>query len=147
LELVYMPVSIWHWQIIMMVLEHWRRLGHQVAGEQYVSDSGFVRGGSGRNNFVADGVVFTLGHKPRPRDTTHDAADILAVVEAVSDRSEENDAVAKFGAYAALGIRHYWIIRGDADADEVDGMVAMHVLADGEYEVVGYRLVSNLTAD
>ncbi|WP_212828274.1 Uma2 family endonuclease [Catellatospora sp. TT07R-123] len=144
LELVHMPVTIWHWQIILMILEHWRRHGHEVAGEQYVADSGFVRGGSGRNNFVADGVVFVAGHRPRPRDTTHDAGVIHVVVEAVSDRSEENDAVNKFGVYAALGVEHYWIVRGDADADQVDGMITMHVLRDGAYEVAGHRMVSRL---
>jgi hypothetical protein len=52
LKLVHKPVSVWHWQIIMMVLDYWRRLGHQEAGEQHVADSGFVRGGTGRNNSV-----------------------------------------------------------------------------------------------
>ena len=65
-------------------------------------------------------------------------------MEAVSDRSEENDAVAKFAVYAAPGIERYWIVRGDADADEVDGMVTMHELRDGAYEVSGHRLVSRL---
>lgn len=144
LELVHMPVTVWHWQIINLILEYWRRLGHEVAGEQYVADSGFARGGSGRNNYVADGVVFAPGHRPKPRETTHDGAVIHTVVEAVSDRSEENDAVAKFGVYAALGIERYWIVRGDADADDVDGMVTMHELRDGTYEVTGHRLVSRL---
>lgn len=144
LELVHMPVSFWHWQIISMVLAYWARLGHAVAGEQYVADSGFIRGGTGRNNFVADGVGFRAGHRPRPRDTTHDAADIHVVVEAVSDRSEENDATAKLTVYAALGIPHYWVVRGDADADDVDGMITMHELREGEYDVVAHRLVSRL---
>jgi Uma2 family endonuclease len=147
LELVHMPVSVWRWQIIMMVLEYWRRLGHEVAGEQYVADSGFVRGGTGRNNFVADGVVFRSGHRPRPRDTTHEPAVVHAIIEAVSDRSEENDAVAKVEVYASLGIPLYWIVRGDAEADEIDGMITMYELRDGAYEVVGHRLVSRLAAD
>jgi Uma2 family endonuclease len=84
------------------------------------------------------------GHKPKPSDTTHDAIDVLAVVEAVSDRSEENDAVAKFSVYATLNIQHYWIIRGDAEADEVDGMITMYELRGGVYEVAGHRLVSKI---
>ncbi len=144
LELVHMPVTVWHWQIIIMVLGYWQRLGHAVAGEQYVAESGFVRGGTGRNNFVADGVVFVQGHKPQAKATTHDAAYIHLVVEAVSDRSEENDAVEKFKAYAALGVPHYWIVRGDVDADEIDGMVTMYELREGTYEVAGNRLVSRL---
>lgn len=144
LELVHTLVTVWHWQIIMMVLGYWQRLGHIVAGEQYVAESGFVRGGTGRNNFVADGVVFVQGHRPQLKDSTHDAANIHVVVEAVSDRSEENDAVAKFDAYAALGIPHYWIVRGDAETEEIDGMVTMHELRDGAYEVTGHRLVSRL---
>jgi Uma2 family endonuclease len=147
LELVHMPVSVWHWQIIMLVLEYWRRLGHTVAGEQYVADSGFVRGGTGRNNFVADGVVFRPDHRPRPRDTTHEPAVVHAIIEAVSDRSEENDAVAKVEVYASLGIPLYWIVRGDAESDEIDGMITMYELRDGAYEVVGHRLVSRLPAD
>jgi Uma2 family endonuclease len=147
LELIHMPVTVWHWQIINLILEYWRRLGHEVAGEQYVADSGFARGGSGRNNLVADGVVFVRGHRPKPRETTHDGAVIHAVVEAVSDRSGENDAVEKFGVYAALGIERYWIVRGDADADEVDGMITMHELRAGGYEVSGHRLVSRLTVE
>jgi Uma2 family endonuclease len=144
LELAHMPVTVWHWQIIMLVLGYWQRLGHMVAGEQYVAESGFARGGTGRNNYVADGVVFVQGHRPQPKDSTHDAMNIFVVVEAVSDRSEENDAVAKFAAYAALGIPHYWIVRGDTEADEIDGMVTMHELRDGVYEVSGHRLVSKL---
>ncbi|SEF88988.1 Endonuclease, Uma2 family (restriction endonuclease fold) [Thermomonospora echinospora] len=147
LELVHMPVTFWYWQVIMTVLQHWRRLGHEVAGEQYVADSGFARGRSGRNNFVADGVVFVAGHRPEPRETTHDASVIHLVVEAVSERSEENDAVDKFDVYAKLGIEHYWIVRGGADmgdSTEIDGMVAMHQLKDGAYEVVAHRMLSRL---
>src|SRR5580698_11333478 len=66
LELTYMPVTFWHWQVVLALLEYWRRRGHQVAGEQYVADSGFIRGGTGRNNYVADGVVFIAGHRPAP---------------------------------------------------------------------------------
>lgn len=69
---------------------------------------------------------------------------IHAVIEAVSDRSEENDAVARFDANAGLGIPHYWIVRGDAETETVDGMVTMYELRDGSYEVVGHRLVSRL---
>jgi Uma2 family endonuclease len=147
LELVHMPVSVWHWQIIMMVLEYWRRMGHAVAGEQYVAESGFVRGGTGRNNVVADGVVFRSGHQPRPRDTTHDPATVQTIIEAVSDRSEENDAVTKVDIYASLGIPQYWIIRGDAEAEEIDGMITMYELREGAYEVAGHRLVSRLVGD
>jgi Uma2 family endonuclease len=147
LELVHMPVSVWHWQIIMMVLEYWRRRGHAVAGEQYVADSGFVRGGTGRNNLVADGVVFRSGHLPRPRDTTHEPAVLHAIIEAVSGRSEENDAGAKVEVYASLGVPVYWIVRGDAESDEIDGMITMYELKDRVYEVVGHRLVSRLAAD
>jgi hypothetical protein len=50
----------------MIVLEYWRRQGHEVAGEQYIADSGFLRGGTGRNNRVADGVEFRP-ETPRPR--------------------------------------------------------------------------------
>jgi hypothetical protein len=84
LELTYMPVTFWHWQVVLALLEYWRRRGHQVAGEQYVADSGFIRGGTGRNNYVADGVVFTSGHRPAPRETTHDVSVLHAVIEAVS---------------------------------------------------------------
>jgi Uma2 family endonuclease len=146
LELVYMPVTFWHWQIIMMVLEFWRKRGHEIAGEQYVADSGFARGGTGKNNFVADGVVFVHGHRPSPKAGTHDAAMIHAAIEAVSDRSEENDAVAKFEVYASLGIPHCWVVRGDAETETVDGMVTMYELRDGVYEVAGHRLVSRLDA-
>lgn len=146
LELVHTPITFWHWQIIMMVLDHWRRRGHEVAGEQYVADSGFARGGTGKNNFVADGVVFVAGHRPQARASTHDAAVIHAAIEAVSDRSEENDAVAKYDTYAALGIPHYWIVRGDAETEAIDGMVTMYELRDGVHEVGGHRLVSRLQA-
>jgi Uma2 family endonuclease len=145
LKLVHTPVSVWQWQIIMMVLEYWRRTGHDVAGEQYVAESGFARGGTGRHNCVADGVVFRPGHRPRPRDTTHEAGVIHTVVEAVSDRSEENDVVEKVAIYASLGIPHYWVVRGDAETEEIDGMITMYELRDGAYEVAGHRLVSRLT--
>jgi Uma2 family endonuclease len=146
LELTYMPVTFWHWQVILVVLEYWRRRrrGHEVAGEQYVADPGFVRGGSGRNNYVADGVVFQAGHRPSPRESTHDAAILHAVIGAVSNNSEEQDATHKLRVYAKLGIEHYWIIRGDVNAEAVDGVVTQYDLVDGEYEVVGQRLISQL---
>lgn len=146
LELTYMPVTFWHWQVILAVLEYWRRRGHQVAGEQYVADSGFIRGGAGRNNYVADGVVFTKGYRPKPRESTHDVAVLHAVIEAVSNDSEEQDATHKLQVYAKLGIPHYWIVRGDMNAEEVDGVVTQYDLINGEYEVTGQRLVSQLGA-
>ncbi|MFZ2242518.1 MAG: Uma2 family endonuclease [Gordonia amarae] len=146
LELTLMPVTFWHFRIVMMVLEHWLRLGHEVAGEQYVADSGFARGETGRNNFVADGVVFEQGYRPAKNSTTHDAANIHTVIEAVSAGSEDRDAVDKVRVYAALGIPNYWIIRGDADSDDIDGFITMYRLVDGDYQVVGNRLVSQLAA-
>lgn len=142
LELTHMPVTFWHWQVVLAVLEYWRRRGHQVAGEQYVADSGFVRGG--RNNYVADGVVFASGYRPVPRENTHDAAMLHVVIEAVSDRGAESDATDNLKVYATFGIRHYWIIRGDIDDAEVDGLVTRYELVDGEYEVAGHRMVSQL---
>jgi Uma2 family endonuclease len=144
LELTLMPVTFWHFRIIFMVLEHWLRLGHEIAGEQYVADSGFARGGTGRNNFVADGVVFARGYRPDKTSSTHDAADIHAVIEAVSQDSEDHDAIDKLRVHAALGIPHYWIIRGDAQSDDIDGFVTMYELVDGEYKLVGNRMVSQL---
>ena len=101
IELTLMPVTFWHFRIVMLVLEHWLRLGHEVAGEQYVADSGFARGETGRNNFVADGVVFESGYRPAKNSTTHDATNIHTVIEAVSAGSEDRDAVDKVRVYAA----------------------------------------------
>lgn len=39
--------------------------------------------------------------------------DACAVVEAVSNSSEEQDATRKIRVYAKLGIQHYWIVRGE----------------------------------
>jgi hypothetical protein len=146
LELNHMPVRAWHWKIIIHLLGYWERLGHETLGEQYVADSGFVRGGTGRNNNVADGVVFVEGHVPAPDSGTHDAANIHAVIEAVSDGSEENDASRRFATYAELGIPHRWIVHRDVDAAKIDGMVTMHELIDGGYHVTKRILVSQLTA-
>lgn len=144
LQLTHMPVTVWHWQIVSAVLEHWRRLGHVIAGEQYVADSGFARGATGKTNLVADGVVFARGHQPAKHQSTHDAANIHAVIETVSADSEDHDAIEKLRAYASLGIGHYWVIRGDMDAEEIDGFVTMYELADGEYQLTGNRLMSQL---
>jgi len=144
LELTYMPVTFWHWQVILAALEYWRRRGHEVSGEQYVADSGFMRGGTGRHTYVADGVVFDVGYRPSPRESTHDATVLHAVIEAVSNNSEEQDATHKLRVYAKLGIQHYWIIRGDMNAADVDGVATQYELTDGDYEVVGQRLISQL---
>jgi Uma2 family endonuclease len=146
LELTYRPVTFWHWQVVLVLLEYWRRREHQVAGEQYVADSGFVRGGTGRNNYVADGVAFISGYRPSPRESTHDAAVLHAVIEAVSSNSEEQDATHKLRVYAKLGIQHYWIVRGDINAEEIDGVVTQYELVNGEHEVVGQRLVTQIAA-
>jgi Uma2 family endonuclease len=142
LRLTHMPITVWHSRIVLTALEYWRGLGYEIAGEQYVADSGFVRGGDGRNSFVADGVVFAHGYSPAKDSSTHDGADIHTVIEAVSQDSEERDAREKLDVYASLGIQHYWIVRGDTGADTVDGLITMYELGDGEYKLVGNRLVS-----
>lgn len=145
LELTYMPVSYWHSTVILAVLDFWRRLGHAVASEQYIAETGFLRGGTARNNFVADGVAFKLGYKPGPKSGTHDAADLNAVFEAVSQDSEERDAVEKRAVYAQLGIPHYWIIREvSPQMGDDEGVIGMYELADNEYKLVDKRLVSQL---
>ena len=146
LELVHMPVTLWHWKIILLVLGYWESLGHDVGGEQYVADSGFARGSTGKHNFVADGVVFLEDYQPEINSATQDAANIHVVVEAVSTGSEENAAVAKFKIYAQLGIEHYWIVRGDPETKQVDGLVSMYELHNGEYVLTGQRMASDLTA-
>lgn len=144
LELNYMPVTGWHWLVVLAALEFWRGRGHAILGEQYIADSGFVRGGSGKSNFVADGVVFKIGNKPDTSRATHDAADVHAVIEAVSMDSEERDAAEKRVVYAQLGIPHCWIIRKEsAEADE-DGLITLYELDEGEYRLVGHRLISQL---
>jgi Uma2 family endonuclease len=145
LELTYMPVTSWHWHVVLAALEYWRKRGHVIIGEQYVADSGFMRGGTGRNNFVADGVVFKPGYKPNPKTATHGAADLHAVIEAVSRNSEERDALEKRDVYAQLGIPHYWVIReASPDAGDDDGLISMYELAGSEYKLANELLVSQL---
>jgi Uma2 family endonuclease len=149
LELVYMPVSHWHWKIMATVLAWWESRGHQVSGEQYIADSGFLSGGRGRSNYVADGLVFVREFTPRASDTTYPAEVLHAVIEAVSSGSEERDANDKFGAYAGLGIPNYWVIRNgptaSPDDERIDGMITMYELRDGAYLTAGHKLVSNLS--
>jgi Uma2 family endonuclease len=148
LDLIHMPISAWHWTIVLMILEYWTRAGYTTVGEQYVSDSGFARGGTGKHNFVADGLVFVPGYKLHPRDTGHDATDIHLVIEAVSEGSEERDTFEKFGIYAELGIPNYWVVRhtAESDPDDFDGTITMYELRNGRYEAAGNKLVSQLAA-
>lgn len=69
-----------------------------------------------------------------------------AVIEAVSNNSEEQDATRKLPAYARLGIQRYRIVRGDINAEEIDGVVTQCELVNGEYEVAGQRLVTQIAA-
>lgn len=144
LELKHMPVTGWHWLVVLAALEYWRARGHAILGEQYVADSGFVHGGTGKNNFVADGVAFKPGHDPDVNIATRDAADIQAVIEAVSQDSEERDAAEKRVVYAQLGIPHYWIIRKESPEAGRDGLITMYELGEGGYRLVGHRLISQL---
>lgn len=130
--------------VVLAALDYWKALGHAVLGEQYVADSGFVRGQTGKHIFVADGVVFNAGYDPDPDLATHDAADIHAVIEAVSKASEERDAGEKLAVYATLGIPHYWIIRRRTEARK-DGIISTYELVDRAYKLTGTRLVSQLT--
>ncbi len=143
LRLEYMPCLLWHSEVVALVMNYWRELGHRVGTEQYVADSGYMHGKSAVNNFVADGVVFKLGHRPAFRTATHEASELHAVVEAVSADSESRDAVEKLGVYAHLGVPNYWIIRQVAEDDE-DGTISMYELVDGAYKLAGTRLVSQL---
>ncbi|WP_282778809.1 MULTISPECIES: Uma2 family endonuclease [unclassified Nocardia] len=144
LELTHMPVTFWYYRIVFQVLELWKRLGYEIAGNQYVADSGFARGSLGRNNFLADGIVFRPGYLPLKYSTSHDAAHIHAVVDAVCQDSQVHDAIEKLRIYASLGVPHYWIIRGDTDSADLDGYISMYELAAGEYRLTGSRLVSEL---
>jgi Uma2 family endonuclease len=145
LELTYMPVTGWHWLVVLAALEYWRGRGHAALGEQYVADSGFVRGGTGKNNFVADGVAFKSGHRPDLKLATRDAADMFAVIEAVSADSEERDSAEKMVVYAQMGVPCYWIIREvSPHAGDDDGVISMYELAGGEYKLADKRLVSQL---
>ena len=74
------------------------------------------------------------------------AGPVLAMA-AVSNNSEEQDATHKLAVYAKLGIPHYWIVRGDINAEDIDGVVTQYVLTDGDYEVAGQRLVSQLATE
>src|SRR5262249_30578141 len=112
-----------------------------------VADSGFIRGKAGKNNLVADGLVFKTGHEPDPDIATRDPADIHALIEAVSADSEERDAALKREVYAALGVLHYWIIRNESVGNNTDGLITMYELTDGEYQLIGHRLVSQLKED
>jgi hypothetical protein len=142
--LTHMPMTYWHWQVIVAAIEYWHRLGYARAGEQYVADGRFMRGGPAENNFVADGVVFRLGHMPDLKTGTHDAANLHAVIETVCGDIEERDAIEKYAAYAQLGIANYWIIRERSRLTEDDGQITMYELSGGEYKFVGTRLVSQL---
>lgn len=144
LEVNHMPVVGWHWLVVLAALDHWKSLGHVVLGEQYVAGSGFMRGGTGKNTIVADGVVFAPGHKPDMSVRMRDAADVHVVVEAVSRSSEERDAVEKHAMYAQLGIPHYWIIRDTFPETDDDGTISMYELVDGVYKLTGTRRVSQL---
>lgn len=144
LELNHMPVLGWRWLVVLAALDYWKSLGHAVLGEQYVADSGFVRGGTGRHNFVADGVAFTAGLRPNTRIATRDAADVHAVIEVVSAGSEQRDAIEKLAAYAELGVPHCWIIRDTHPETDGDGTISMYELVNGAYKLTGTRLVSQL---
>ncbi|MFF2549745.1 Uma2 family endonuclease [Nocardia sp. NPDC058058] len=145
LELTLMPVTFWYSRALLGVLEFWRQLGYEIAGDQYIADSGFARGEAGQHNFVADGVVFRPGHQPRKHSTTHDPADLFAVVEAVSQEAQVHEAIDKLRVYAMLGIPHCWIVRGDHESEDLDGFVSMYELVGAEYKLTGSRLVSQLT--
>ncbi|WP_169813105.1 Uma2 family endonuclease [Nocardia jejuensis] len=144
LELTVMPVTFWYSRVVFTVLEFWRGLGYEIAGDQYVADSGFARGDSGHHNFVVDGVVFKAGHTPGKHSTTHDSRRILAVVEAVWQPAQVHEALDKLRVFALLGIPHYWIVRGDHQSDDMDGFVSMYELIGREYKLTGSRLVSQL---
>ena len=128
-----MPVTYWHFRIVMLVLNTGCALGHEVAGEQYVADSGFAQRVTGRNNFVADGVVFESGYRPAKNSTTHDAAHIHTVIEAVSAGSEDRDAVDKVRVYAVSVSRTTGSSRRRRP-DDIDGFITTKFkLVDGEY--------------
>lgn len=144
LELTLMPVTFWYSRIVFQVLDFWRGHGYEIAGDQYVADSGFARGDIGQHNFVADGVVFQPGHRPDKHSTTHPAAALFAVVEAVWQPAQVREAIDKLRVYSMLGIPHFWIVRGDHDSDDLDGFVSMYELVGEDYKLTGSRLVSEL---
>lgn len=138
-----MRVSFWHSRVMLILISFWLKEGHEAATEQYVADSGFADGGTGRNNRVADGVVFVKGHRPHSSDSTHSAEVIHAVIEAVSSGSEERDSIDKLKTHATLGIPHHWIVR--EIGPHVDGLISMYELRDGEYQLVRTVAASDLT--
>lgn len=145
LGLTFMPVTFWHSRIVLAILMYWHGLGHEFATEQRVADSGFVRGGEGRNNYVADGVAFKPGYRPTNKSATHEGSVVHVVVEAVSQDSEDRDSIEKLHVYALLGIANYWIVREISRNDELEGHISMYELIGGAYKLTGTRLVSQLT--
>ncbi|WP_169814858.1 Uma2 family endonuclease [Nocardia crassostreae] len=146
LELTLMPVTFWYSRIVFHLLEYWRAHGYEVAGDQYVADTGFARGDPGHHNFVADGVVFRPEHRPAKHSTTHAPAHLHAVIEAVWQDAQVREAIDKLCVYATLGVPHCWIVRGDTGSDDLDGFVSMYELTGADYKLTGSRLVSELIA-
>jgi hypothetical protein len=90
------------------------------------------------------GVAFGKAQSPQPNSRIHDGAELTAVIETVSSRGEETAAASKLEICAALGIRHFWAVRGVADAEDLDGMVTMYELHGDTYEIADQRLLSLL---
>jgi Uma2 family endonuclease len=142
LELVYMPVSMWHDRVVSAILAWWARQGHETGREQRIANSGYLEGKDARNNRVAVGVVFIAGHIPPDDAATHEPPEIRAVIEAVSDGSEQSDAVEKLGVYARLGIPTYWIVR--RNGIQRDGEITVYELGRQGYVQTGTMRVAEL---
>jgi Uma2 family endonuclease len=74
-----------------------------------------------RNRPEADVLVSSTSFAPDR--TWFEASDVLLTVEVVSPESAFRDRTVKLRKYAAAGIRHYWLVE---DEDEADGPV-VHV--------------------
>lgn len=77
-----------------------------------------------KNHFIPDGMIVCSKDKIKP-DGIYGAPDL--VIEVLSPSTAKNDRGHKKDAYAAAGVREYWIVEHSVKAIEV------YLLKDGQY--------------
>jgi Uma2 family endonuclease len=111
------PQRSWHRRVVSRLTT---ALGDQAPDGVEVSREMTVRLDA-RNRPEADVLVSSTSFAPDR--TWFEASDVLLTVEVVSPESAFRDRTVKLRKYAAAGIRHYWLVE---DEDEADGPV-VHV--------------------
>lgn len=99
--------------LLMLLFPYFRARGG------FVAPSGVKLAIRPRRGRMADVVCFGPGKRPEPRGVVKTAPDVVVEVVSPTPADERRDRIEKPDDYAALGVKHYWLVDPELRSFEV----------------------------